>query len=208
VDSVTLSLGQVVLCAVNGANGYVIGSLNGTIRAESAWYELGYNNPQAPDYKGLDTYTLELPPTSVGVYLTTGTPRTTNITGAAEPYSINTSTSIAYVSWYYGNGAFAPIAGQAISKIELRLRINAIPTAGAVLQSHTEADYSTTTPTFTALSYSASVISDTWVDVTSLVTLDGSNFGFSIRAAAGSNPSVFTEYAQAPYGTIRVTYTK
>lgn len=206
VDSVTLSLGQTVLCAVNGANGYVIGSLNGTTRAESAWYELGYGNPQAPDYKTLDTYVTDFTPIQVGFYDTASYGTKADITGSADPYSFTVGGANKYVLWYYGANAFAALTGASISKVEFRMRVTAIGAGTQVLGSHTDTAFTLTAPTFTAFSYNVTTMADTWVDITSLFTMDDSDRGFAVRTTAGANS--YTSYVQPGFGTVRVTYTK
>jgi hypothetical protein len=221
MDSVTLSLGQSVVCAVNGANGYVIGSLNGTTRSDSGWYTGGYGNPQPPDYSQEDPYTTAVYQVdAVSASALRNTTYTQSILGAADPYNAtNSSVNGSWVHWYYGSGAFAPVVGTTVVKVEANLYTNRDPASGGnnsastvwTLNTHLNGVSTTSAPSVTTTGKSGSYNDGTWVgwvDVTSQlssIVSTTASFGIALSTgpAGGSNANI---WVNPTYGSLRITY--
>lgn len=212
LDSVTLSLGLVVVCSIYGRTGYVIGSLGTTVRAESAYYDGGYGNPNPPDFSTVQTNTTVYSytdwaqwfgRTGSGTYgweqdLNGGGIFTTN-TGAltASP----TSGEAGF--YFYGNGAFSELANAiAIQKIELYLnRTDA--SAAAWIYSHT---YGTRPGTTTAPTI-ANLYQPIVIDGAAWVELPVATFGSLLQTGTFGIALQNGNYDAVGYGQIRVTWT-
>lgn len=200
--STTAPIGSTVVCSVNGASGYIIGTLNNTSRTASGSYTGSYWNPPVPKPSNLGYSYTNFMPAQVGTF---------NI--QVVPFTV-TSTTTLFANgnpgdagfWFYGTNAFSSLTGKNIQSVEvymspLLLDTNTYP---LTVISHKAATRPATTFTLGIGSQNSSASG--WVNLGSdfvnelKTSLTAWGVGFSSLTTANLRPNT-------PYGTLRVGWT-